>query len=325
MDKQQLISELQTMASQGLVSQQEVMAAFSSVASQEQSKHHLNLSEIMYYIGGAIVFLGIFILFVQNWESFNSVLRIIITLGSSIAAFVVAVLLFKNEELKKVSQAFFLISALLAPIGFFVTLYEMGVETPSLGLQTFVFTFLSCLWFAAFWMYRQTILLLFTIAFATASFFTLVGFISSPLLLYEQDILQYRLLVVGASFVSLGYFLRSTPQKVLTGILYGFGSLLFLATALWLGGYSPDQNVFWELVYPLLVFGAIFLSVSLKSRALLTFGTLFLIAYIGKITGEYFSTGLGWPLALVLAGLMIMMVGYYAVRINRKYLTTLAP
>lgn len=314
------------MATAGLISRQEAMSAFESEPrALEESKHHLNISEIMYYIGGGIVFLGIFILLVQNWESFNSALRIIIALGSSIAAFVVAALLFKNEELKKVSQAFFLISSLLAPVGFFVVLNEMGVESPSLGLQTFVFTLLTCLWFAAFWIYRQTILLFFTIAFATAFFFTLVGFISQPLLLYEQDIVQYRLLVIGLSYISLGYFLRSTAQSVLTGVLYGFGSLLFLGTALWLGGYSPDQNMFWELVYPLLVFGAIFLSVSLKSRALLTFGTVFLIAYIGKITGEYFSEGLGWPLALVLAGLLIMMVGYYAVRISRKYLTNNTP
>jgi hypothetical protein len=33
-----------------------------------------------------------------------------------------------------------------------------------------------------------------------------------------------------------------------------------------------------------------------------------------------FVAGLGWPLALVLAGLLVMAVGYYAVRINKKYL-----
>jgi ABC-type branched-subunit amino acid transport system permease subunit len=75
-------------------------------------------------------------------------------------------------------------------------------------------------------------------------------------------------------------------------------------------------------VYPLLVFGVIFLSVYVKSKAFLVFGTIFLIAYILKLTSEYFSSGLGWPLALVLAGLAIMAVGYYAVRINKRYLTT---
>jgi hypothetical protein len=102
--------------------------------------------------------------------------------------------------------------------------------------------------------------------------------------------------------------------------LYAFGSLGFLGAALALGGWAPEQNVFWELIFPLLVFGIIFLSIYVKSRAFLVFGSLFLIGYIFKLTGEYFSNTLGWPLALVLAGLLIMGVGYYAVRINRQYM-----
>jgi hypothetical protein len=42
--------------------------------------------------------------------------------------------------------------------------------------------------------------------------------------------------------------------------------------------------------------------------------------YILKITGEYFQDGLGWPLALVLAGLALIAVGYVAVYVNNKYL-----
>lgn len=87
-----------------------------------------------------------------------------------------------------------------------------------------------------------------------------------------------------------------------------------------LGGWSPNQNTFWELLYPVIAFGIIYFSVYLKSRVLLIFGALFLIGYILKLTGEYFTSGLGWPLALVLAGLAVMLVGYYTVRINKKYL-----
>jgi hypothetical protein len=45
-----------------------------------------------------------------------------------------------------------------------------------------------------------------------------------------------------------------------------------------------------------------------------------LIFYILKLTGEYFTSGLGWPLSLVLAGLAIIGIGYYAVKLNKKYL-----
>ena len=47
-----------------------------------------------------------------------------------------------------------------------------------------------------------------------------------------------------------------------------------------------------------------------------------LMAYILKITSEYFSSGLGWPLALILAGLAMIGVGYMSISIKKKYLSS---
>src|SRR5262249_40735983 len=105
------------------------------------------------------------------------------------------------------------------------------------------------------------------------------------------------------------------------GALYGLGVLAFLGGALALGNWEPHQNVFWELIFPGLVFGVIFLSVHLKSKAFLTFGSMYLMGYILKITAEYFKNGLGWPLALILAGFLLMAVGYYSFYLNRKYIS----
>ena len=79
------------------------------------------------------------------------------------------------------------------------------------------------------------------------------------------------------------------------------------------------QNVFWELIFPGLALATLFVSVPLKAKSFLTFGALFLMSYILKITAEYFTSGLGWPLALVLAGLMLIAVGYLYVFIKKKY------
>ena len=61
----------------------------------------------------------------------------------------------------------------------------------------------------------------------------------------------------------------------------------------------------------------LYLSVHLRSKALLTFGSLFLGAYLAKITGEYFSDSMGWPLALAVLGLLLMGVGFLAFRLKR--------
>ena len=52
----------------------------------------------------------------------------------------------------------------------------------------------------------------------------------------------------------------------------------------------------------------------------LLFGTLFLMLYILKITAEYFSDSLGWAFSLVIAGFGLILIGYIAFEIHKKYL-----
>jgi hypothetical protein len=323
MQKQDLLIEVQQAAAVNLVTQEELSAAF--LAGQTSApgvpKNRLKLSNILYYLGGAIVFFGIIILCYQNWGSFSSGLRIFVTLGSMIACFLVGALLYRYENFLEISQAFFLISGMLAPLALEVTLNEMGMDLGSSSIQLMVFVILTLIFLGGFYFYRQTILLFFGIAFATGIFHFLIDMIIGSRLSSSdaQTVLEYRLLVLGLAYMFLGYYVFFTSQKVLTGVLYAFGTLFFLGSAMALGGWNPNQNAFWELIFPLLVFGIIFLSVYVKSKAFLVFGCLFLIGYILKITGEYFTSGLGWPLALILAGLAIMGVGFWAVKLNKKY------
>jgi Predicted membrane protein (DUF2157) len=328
MEKQQLLTEISQMAQSGQLSQAEVLSAFSGMpaaALDDAVKKHLSVSEILYYIGGAIVFLGIIVMCYQNWGSFNSFLRIFVTLGSAVASFIVAVLLNKYENLKKPAQAFFLLFGMLAPLGLGVSFKEAGFDLLSSVLWVGIYAILTALFFGIFWYFKQqTILLFFAVAFATILFHYVINWLVADNLNYSdmEKVWEYQFLVIGVAYMLVARFLSEGPQKALVGALNGFGSLSFLGSTLALGGWQPSQNAFWELIYPLLVFGIIFWSVYVKSKAFLVFGTIFLIAYILKLTGEYFSSGLGWPLALVVAGLLIMVVGFYAVRINKQYLTT---
>jgi len=128
---------------------------------------------------------------------------------------------------------------------------------------------------------------------------------------FEQlDFYEYRVLLVGLTYILLGYSLARHKLKPLTGWLYSFGVLGFLGAALALGGWTPNQNMFWEISFPAFSLGAMFVSIYLKSRSFLIFGAIFLMAYLLKITAEYFTDTLGWPLALVLAGLALIGIGF---------------
>lgn len=326
MDKQQLLNEVSQMVSSGQLTKDEVLAVIVPKPGGRSADRHMNLSEILYYIGGGIVFLGIAVLVYQNWDTFSGALRIFITLGSCIACFIVAALLYRYENLRKVAQAFFLLFGMLLPLGVGVVFYQAGYDLSSNAVQALMYLILSAVIFLSFWYYKQTILLFFGIIFATALFHFILALIIGDNLTYvdASKIWEYEFLVIGLVYMLIGYYLTRTSQAVLSGVMYGFGSLMFLGSTIALGGWQPNQNTFWELIYPLLVFGIIFLSVYLKSKTFLTFGTIFLIAYILKLTGEYFQSGLGWPLALVIAGLLIILVGYYAVRISKKYIVKTA-
>jgi hypothetical protein len=117
----------------------------------------------------------------------------------------------------------------------------------------------------------------------------------------------------------LGYFFVNRPESPLTKYLYTFGLLAFFGATLALGGYAPEQKWFWEIIFHGLALGAALMSGYMRSRAFLIIGSGALVVYIFKITAEYFSESLGWPLALVVAGLAFMGVGTLFVRLNKQY------
>lgn len=328
MDRDQLLSELGNAIRSGVVTRDEVTRVFdestpsSSLNVPTRSNHRVNSSEVLYYIGGAIVFLGIAIMVAGSWEALSSFSRILATLGSGIVAYVLGSFFIKEERFGSLSSAFFLISALVLPIGLFTVYQTAGLPIEG-GLTQILITFvLTAVFGLSYWFYRKIIFTLFTIIFSTGLFLSVTSTLLGGHPTFGYQIYLYQILVVGLSYLLLGYQFASNPEhRPLTSWLYSFGCLAVFGAALALGGWSPDQNAAWEVLFPGLVFGAIFLGIHLRSRSLLFWGAVFLMGYILKITAEYFSEGLGWPLALVIAGLSLIGVGYYIFYLNRKYLS----
>jgi len=321
--KESLLNKIAEFARNHLVSKEEVVSAYERGAGVEPQKaHRLGLAEILYYIGGAIVFLGIAVLVWQNWGRYGVTTKIIATLGGGIAAYVVAVLL-SYYDLDRVEQAFFLISALATPLGLYITLDNAGYDVSGAGVGSFIFGLLLAVYLISYLVFKKEIFNIFSIIFGTIFFFGITSLIAGPVNYLDlEKFIEYRFLAVGLTFIFLGYSyaLAQDKKTFLSGPLYFFGLIAFLGSSLALGGWTPNQNVFWELIFPGLVLGAIFLSIYLKSKAFLAVGAFFLMAYIVKITAEYFTEGLGWPLALVLAGFAMIAVGYFSVYLNKKYI-----
>jgi hypothetical protein len=324
MPKDEFLTHVTQLASQGLISEDELLAAYRKGKGEKHDQtvtKRLSVAEILYFVGGAIVFIGIGILVYQNWEVLNAFTRILATLGSSVAAYVVGVLFGRYEKLDGVSQAFYLISALVAPIGLAIAYDEAVLDFSEYGIQTLISGILLTTYLLSYFVFRKTLFIVFSVIFGTWLFFSFTSWlVDSRLKFDELEFYEYRILLVGLSYILLGYTFAQHKIVALSHWLYGFGIFGFLGAALALGGWSPNQNVFWELIFPALALGSMFISIHLKSRAFLTFGSLYLMVYLLKITPEYFSNTLGWPLALVLAGFSLIGIGYGSFYLNKKYL-----
>lgn len=320
MDKQLLLNGIETAAKENSVSRKEILAAFDRGGPKGSSGAHVNLSDVLYYIGGAVVFIGIAVLVFQNWDSLNSITKIIVTFGSGLAAYVMGLALGREEKLEKMGNAFYFLSAILMPLGLFVIFDERGYDMTA-GVNTVISGLLFAMFVASFFAMKKDVFLLFSILFGTWAFFALVNYLVTDVSFIEEWRFEaYQVLFAGLSYALLGYYFDQNGRSEYTGFLYGFGALGFLGAGLALGGWSPDQSVLWELLFPGLVFGVIFLSIALKAKSFLIFGSIFLMVYILKITAEYFTEGLGWPLALILAGFALIGVGYLSFHLNRTYI-----
>lgn len=326
MNKDRVLQELATLLASGELTEQEVMQAMGAEQTANSTIDVSNLtsklSAVLYYIGGSIVFFGLVFLIAQEWNHFGSSMKVFVTLGTGIAAFVVGVLFSHQERLGAAGPAFFLISALLLPIGLAVAYDEAGIDVDRLTAQLQIGGVLFVAYMGAYTVIQKNVLLIFAFIFGTWLFFALTDYmvLEAPTI-DDWRFVNYRVLLAGIAYMLLGYSFVGTDRETLTSWLYMFGAFGFLGAGFALGGWKPSQSAFWEAIYPGLVFGILFLSTYIKSRILLIFGAFALGAYLTKITAEYFSDNLGWAFSLVLVGFMLMGVAYLAIRVNRNYVS----
>jgi hypothetical protein len=325
MEKETLLTTLRAGLRDGVISRADiellVSQARGSIDDASASKT-LNLSGVLYYVGGGIAFLGIGIFVGDNWEYLSSALRIFLTLGAGLAFFAAASLLESTKLTDRIPEAFHFLGGLLIPGGIFVTLYELGFRGSDFG-PGFIFLALALCYGLAAYVYRHNLLLAFALCYGILAYFLITEAMAGGIVSFDRgDYLAYRFVGIGASLMVLGYAFRSLFAKVLTPWLYGFGVLAVLGGAFALQGFEPNQSIFWEIVYPGLVFGAMFIAIYLRSRAVLMLGAAFLVGDIFKLTSEYFRDSLGWPLMLVLAGFLLIGVGYLTFYLNSKYIKT---
>lgn len=326
MDKTTATNYIKAIANNKVLTRDEVGQAYDQGAAMqagsiEAGHKKNNLGGALYFIGACIVLIGIVVLISTHWDSLSSSLRVLATLGFAVAFYVAGALLIGQPKTETVARVAHVIAAGLLPLGVFVSIYEYGVTNPTLGLITAVVGCLTVLYAITLYVWRHSLFTLLLTVYATWFTYVLVTYLVDLAGIYSgaSDIYEYVTLALGACYVLVGNsFTTSVGYRRLSNLYYSVGSIAVYSAVMILSDWKPNQSVFYEILYPILVAVGVYLSVRWTARGLFMVSTIALFAYIAKITSEYFSDALGWPFALIIAGVIMIGAGYLLVNIRSK-------
>lgn len=326
----QILSSLSTLLKNGVITREQVLGILEGARSEPSqaklSHQKINLQKILYYIGGFIILLGIIIYFYQFWGTMDQVSKTILTLGSAVSAYALGYYFFNNTKSKDFGHAFLVISAALFPLGVGTSLDTIGTSLDTIGISatqsggvSVNSAVLFMIFFVSYSVLKAAIFLPFSIIAASTLFFSFTNFLFKDIGVIPH-FYEYRVLILGITYVLLGYYFSQTNRKFMTNLMYLFGLLMFLGASLSLQGYFPKVNVFWQLIYPFILVLTFWGSIKLQSKVFLIMATIYTFAEISKLTAEYFSKSVGWPVSLIIAGLVIMGIGYMSFELNKRFL-----
>lgn len=311
-DKDTVLTELVETARAHDIGIDEISDAFdayeSSVSPAADDGQTTMLTRALAYLGGTFVFAGLGVFIAMNWESMNFAAQVVITLGSGLAAFVMALIAANDERYKRAAAPLFLIAAVLQPIGILVIFAEFykGREWEVVAMVT------------SGSLAAQQILALRTTQRTTLLFTALVFSVAFVQALFAYIGIDYDLaaLVIGGSLLSLSVGLDQTRHKGVTPFWYLVGSMSLLY-----GVFSLIEDTPIEIAFLGIAAALVYLSTVVRSRTLLFVGTLAILSYVGYFSAKHFVQSIGWPIALVMFGLLLIGLSATAFRINRNYIS----
>jgi hypothetical protein len=289
---------------------------------QTRAKENIYALNILNYIGSALVFFGIAYCIVINWNDLNHLSQLGATLGAAIVTFIAGISLDIRKKNAPSSSAFFLISAFLLPIGLDVILDIANIAWSSnaanawiaaIGFSLFAYTYLRL---------KQIVLLIITFLFASLFFIAIVNFFASLTSFAFENLTQYELILLGLSYLYLGYRLRISSYSFLMNPLYFLGCLFSLSGAYFLGptSFNTPYFIYWKIVSTLFILLTFIAAVRLKNKVFLYLGAIFFLCYMLAIS-RYFTSVLGnygWPLFLVGTGLFLILASNVLMYISKK-------
>ena len=301
------LEDIAALARQHRLTAGEIAAAIGEPpAVTPESRGRVVLIRVLGFLGGTFVFAGIGVFIALQWSNMNSAARVVITLGSGVAAFALALIAIREARFEKATTPLLLMAAALEPTGMLVAFQEFGSggDWRVAGLITSGAMVVQ--FGATFGFLRRSTPLFITVFFATLFWWTTLDL---------QDVDDKMIaLVLGATMLLAAIGIDRTVHRDITPVWYLFGAAAFLY-----GFFDMVKQTPFEIGFIAAAAAFVYLSVVLHTRTLLFVATLAILSYTAWFTGQHFADSVGWPLALIVFGMFMIGLSALAFRIDRDY------
>ncbi len=276
-------------------------------------KKRINLQQTLYIVGGLIFIFGIVLFVGQLWPDITKPMRVIVTLGLSAVLYGGGYAIWQKKRARAFSRVLFILFALLLPMGLATFFDLIGLDDDGALLGTLI-SGLSLIPFVASWRaFKEIIFFYFSLSTASALFMFATEWLVDVQSSAQDDWVVWRLFMVGIAWIAVSIWARrekiANTMIVAVGFLVTLGSLFYFLT---------EYGIFWHMLYPFILAAVYWAAIYLQERSVILWGAIYTIAYVSYITGEYFKDALGWPLAIAVAGLLIMGIGYSSYELSKK-------
>ena len=309
--KQDVLAQIATLAAENGISINDIELEMSG---GNKSRKAIEKSggiamKIFSILGGVFIFAGIAAYIGMFWEEMNSAMRVIITLGSGFVCYILGVIYSRDSKYPSAVAPLMLVAALLETGGLFVMIDEyFNNNTNNWRLACLIVFGLMLLQQGLTFISMRIPILLFTTLWFACSFFA----IAFDMLGITEN---WNAIFIGLSLLLIAYGLRCTIYHRTLQLAYLVGSVLFLC-----GIFDVLHNTPFEILYLAITCFMIYMSVIAHSTTLLVVSVLAMLSYIGYFTAEHFVHSAGWPLALIVLGVLFFIISAGAVRIKKKYM-----
>ncbi len=288
------------------ISLEELTSALSRREIEANKGDAFTLTRVFSYLGGIFILAGLSTYIGLSWGKLNSAARIIITLGPGIICLIIAFTMALQTVRRSSVAILVILSAIFQSTGLFVAVYEFSNGGGDIRVAAFIiFAVLAIQYGLIFAKVKRTSFLFFAVYFAFGSFTSLCSVLNIPYKLIE--------FICGSSLLALSYGLQRTPYNSICGFGYFVGSIILL----WLG-FDLLWHSWVEILYIAIASFMLYASTIVGSRSMLVTSAIALFSYISYFTSQHFMDSMGWPICLIILGIVFFGIGNLALRLNKK-------